>query len=95
MVQKAILRQTVQTHLYGSLESICVSLHCLPLQYCFILLRDATGIERHCSRVVRAVWLWCRKSPYSHEFAAGLCHTMIGKLSAQQYMGTFFQIWKG
>ena len=31
--------------------------------------------------LIRAAWLWCRKSPQGCEFKAGLCHAMTGKLS--------------
>ena len=54
----------------------------------------ATWLERRRSRVVRAAWLWCRKSPEGREFKAGLCHPTTGKQSLlnQQKMGTFFEL---
>ena len=37
-------------------------------------------LERCHSEVVRAAWLWCRKSPEGIEVKAGLSHPMTGKL---------------
>ena len=36
--------------------------------------------------MVIAAWLWCRKSPKTREFKAGLCYPTTGKhsLSVQQ-----------
>ena len=62
----------------------------ITIQYCFFVL------ERRHGRVVRAAWLWCRNSPQSHEFEAGLSHATTRKLSlsTQQQMGTFFELGK-
>ena len=38
-------------------------------------------VERRHSRVVRAAWLWCRKSPEGGGLEAGLRHPTIRKLS--------------
>ena len=38
-------------------------------------------LERRNSQVVRAAWLWCRKSPEGREFKAGFCHPTTGELS--------------
>ena len=49
--------------------------------------------KRHCSRVVRATWLWCRKPHEGPEFEVGLGHPTTRKLSlsTEQKMGTVFK----
>ena len=43
--------------------------------------------------MVRAAWLWCRKSPKGPEFEARLRYPTTGKLSlsTQQLMGNVFE----
>ena len=41
-------------------------------------------LERRHSRVVRAAWLRCRKTPEGREFEAGLRYPTTGKLSSNQ-----------
>ena len=51
--------------------------------------------ERHPGRVVRAAWLWCRKSPYRASSGLGCAMRRLeNSLSAQQEMGTFFELGK-
>ena len=51
--------------------------------------------ERRPGRVVRAAWLWCRKSPYRASSRLGCAMRRLeNSLSAQQKMGTFFELGK-
>ena len=70
------------------------SVACSSLFAC-VILRDSKHYGRRRGRVVRAVRLWCGKSPY-REFEARLRHAATGKLSlsTQQKMGTFFELGK-
>ena len=52
-------------------------------------------LERRRGRVVRAAWLWCRKSPYPVNSRLGYAMRRLeNSVSTQQKMGTFFELGK-
>ena len=57
--------------------------------------KKESDLRGACSRVVRAAWLWCRKSPEGHVSEAGLCHPTTGNSVNPAVNGYLFRIREG
>ena len=70
------------------LDNICFSKWAL-------VWKKKSDLREACSWVVRAAWLWCRKSPEGCEFEAGLCHPTTENSVNPAVNGYIFRIREG